>query len=135
MAGAGVPMPVEPAPELPPAPVLAPPPPPVGNRPRWSGTLCKSGAPQCEVVCRDCSAAAKPETAGTSTAAEPDNWPVALDMCARAVTATLLEHVMREFRPDQRAVQRLTALPGEQNRRGFQGFVKVCDSPLQRFPF
>lgn len=63
--------------------------------------------------------------ASAASAVEPDNWPLSLDMCARAVTATLLEHVMREFPPEQRAVQRLTALPGDQNRRGFQGFVKV----------
>jgi hypothetical protein len=32
---------------------------------------------------------------------------------------------MREFRPEQRSLQRLTALPGEENRTGFNGMITV----------
>ena len=38
---------------------------------------------------------------------------------------TMLEHAMREFRPGQRSLQRLTALPGEENRTGFNGMITV----------
>ena len=44
------------------------------------------------------------------------------------VPQTLLEHVMRDLRPDQRALKRLAALPGEENRVGFTNMIKVCTS-------
>ena len=61
-------------------------PPPAGGRPRWSGRLCKSGAPQCEVVCKECSLVAPLPATGVPSAAEPDSWPAELNMTARAVT-------------------------------------------------
>jgi len=33
---------------------------------------------------------------------------------------------MRDLRPDQRALKRLAALPGEENRAGFTTMIKVC---------
>ena len=61
------------------------PPPPAGARPQWSGRLCKSGAQQCEVVCKNCSTVSAPAL-GTTPAVEPDAWPAELNMTARAVT-------------------------------------------------
>ena len=58
---------------------------PPGAQPRWSGRLCKSGAPQCEVVCKECSTVSAPQP-GTTPAVEPDAWPAELNMTARAVT-------------------------------------------------
>jgi len=43
------------------------------------------------------------------------------------VPQTLLEHVMRDLRPDQRALKRLAALPGEENRAWFTNMIKVCN--------
>ncbi len=60
-------------------------PPPADSHPRWSGRLCKSGAPQCEVVCKECSPISAP-AAGMTLAVEPDAWPAELNMTARAVT-------------------------------------------------
>ena len=44
---------------------------------------------------------------------------------APLLVQTLLEHVVRDFRPDQRALKRLAALPGEENRTGFTNMIKV----------
>ena len=41
------------------------------------------------------------------------------------ILQTLLEHVMRDLRADQRALKRLAALPGEENRVGFTNMIKV----------
>ena len=35
---------------------------------------------------------------------------------------------MRDLRPEQRALKRLAALPGEENRVGFTNMIKVCGS-------